>query len=103
MCEAAKGGIVALTRAAALDYGAHNIRVNAICPGVVRTPINPRLMDPSLDGGAQTQHWTRQTPIQRVGEAEDIANMALYLASDDSTWTTGQAFLVDGGLSIKGP
>ena len=101
--EAAKGGIVALTRAAALDYGANRIRVNAICPGVVRTPINPDLMDPSRDGGAQMERWTRETPIQRVGEAEDIANIALYLASDESAWTTGQYFLVDGGLSIKGP
>jgi NAD(P)-dependent dehydrogenase (short-subunit alcohol dehydrogenase family) len=101
--EAAKGGIVALTRAAALDYGADKIRVNAICPGVVRTPINPDLMDPARDSGAQMERWTRETPIQRVGEAEDIANIALYLASDESAWTTGQYFLVDGGLSIKGP
>jgi NAD(P)-dependent dehydrogenase (short-subunit alcohol dehydrogenase family) len=101
--EAAKGGIVALTRAAALDYGANRIRVNAICPGVVRTPINPELMDPARDGGAQLERWRRETPIQRVGEAEDIANIALYLASDESAWTTGQYFLVDGGLSIKGP
>ena len=101
--EAAKGGIVAMTRAAALDYGPNNIRVNAICPGVVRTPINPNLMDPSRDQGAQIQLWTRETPLQRVGEADDIANMALYLASEESNWVTGQYFLVDGGLSIKGP
>jgi NAD(P)-dependent dehydrogenase (short-subunit alcohol dehydrogenase family) len=101
--EAAKGGIVALTRQAALDYGPNKIRVNAICPGVVRTPMNPEMWDTSRDGGAVLQHWSKETPIQRVGEAEDIANMALYLASDDSAWTTGQYFLVDGGLSIKGP
>jgi NAD(P)-dependent dehydrogenase (short-subunit alcohol dehydrogenase family) len=101
--QAAKGGIVALTRQAALDYGPDNIRVNAICPGVVRTPINPTLWDPTRDGGASERHWAEQTPIPRVGEVEDIANMALYLASDESAWTTGQYFLVDGGLSIKGP
>jgi len=101
--EAAKGGIVALTRQAALDYGPNKIRVNAICPGVVRTPMNPELWDPSRDGGALLQRWSEQTPIGRVGEGEDIAQTALFLASDDSAWTTGQYFLVDGGLSIKGP
>src|SRR4051812_11358785 len=88
--EAAKGGIVAMTRQAALDYGPYKIRVNAICPGVVRTPMNPEMWQPSLDGGAALQRWNEQTPIQRVGEAEDIANTALYLASDESSWTTGQ-------------
>jgi NAD(P)-dependent dehydrogenase (short-subunit alcohol dehydrogenase family) len=101
--EAAKGGIVSLTRQAALDYGPHKIRVNAICPGVIRTPMNPELWDTSTDGGAQQRRWTEQTPIPRVGEGEDIANMALFLASDESAWTTGQYFLVDGGLAIKGP
>jgi len=101
--EAAKGGIVALTRQAALDYGPNNVRVNAICPGVVRTPMNPQMWDTTLDGGEMLRRWTADTPIGRVGEAEDIARTALYLASDDSAWTTGQYFLVDGGLSIKGP
>ena len=101
--EAAKGGIVALTRQAALDYGPYKIRVNAICPGVVRTPMNPEMWQPTLDGGAQLRRWNEQTPIHRVGEAEDIANIALYLASDESAWTTGQYFLIDGGLAIKGP
>jgi NAD(P)-dependent dehydrogenase (short-subunit alcohol dehydrogenase family) len=101
--EAAKGGIVALTRQAALDYAPHKIRVNSICPGVIRTPMNPEMWNPSLDSGASLQRWNEQTPMLRVGEAEDIANTALYLASDESAWTTGQYFLVDGGLSIKGP
>lgn len=101
--EAAKGGIVALTRQAALDYAPHKIRVNAICPGVIRTPMNPEMWNPALDGGTSLQRWSTETPMQRVGESEDIANTALFLASDDSAWTTGQYFLVDGGLSIKGP
>jgi NAD(P)-dependent dehydrogenase (short-subunit alcohol dehydrogenase family) len=101
--EAAKGGIVALTRQAALDYGPNNIRVNAICPGVVRTPMNPEMWDTSRDAGATLERWTTGTPIGRVGEADDIARAALYFASDDSAWTTGQYFLVDGGLSVKGP
>ena len=100
--EAAKGGIVALTRQAALDYAPHKIRVNAICPGVIRTPMNPTLWDTSQDGGVGMKRWSEDTPIGRVGEADDIANTALFLASDESAWTTGQYFLVDGGLSIKG-
>jgi len=99
----AEGGIVALTRQAALDYGAHKIRVNCICPGVVRTPMNPEMWEPSRDGGEVLRQWNEQTPNRRVGEAEDIAAMALYLASAEPSWTTGQYFLVDGGLAIKGP
>ncbi|MDP8921549.1 MAG: SDR family oxidoreductase [Chloroflexota bacterium] len=100
--EAAKGGIVALTRQAALDYAPHNIRVNCICPGAVRTPMNPEMWDPSLDGGVRLKRSSERTPLLRVGEAEDIAYAALYFASDESSWTTGQYFLVDGGLAIKG-
>ena len=100
--EAAKGGIVSMTRQAALDYAPNNIRVNCICPGTVRTPMNPEMMDPSLDGGARLKRSAERTPLLRVGEAEDIALAALYFASDESSWTTGQYFLVDGGLAIKG-
>ncbi len=101
--EAAKGGIVALTRQAALDYAPNNIRVNCICPGAVRTPMNPEMWDPSLDGGVRLKRSSERTPLLRVGEAEDIAQAALYFAGDESSWTTGQSFLVDGGLAIKGP
>ena len=100
---AAKGGIVQLTRQAAYDYAPNKIRVNCICPGAVRTPMNPELMDPSLDGGERLERSTQRTPIGRVGEPLDIARAALYLASDESSWTTGHVMVVDGGLAIKGP
>ena len=100
---AAKGAIVQLTRQAAFDYAPHKIRVNSICPGSVRTPINPNLMDPTRDGGAQLARSTARTPLGRVGEAIDVARAALYLASDESDWVTGHALVIDGGLVIKGP
>ncbi|MBA2448395.1 MAG: SDR family oxidoreductase [Chloroflexi bacterium] len=100
---AAKGGIVQLTRQAAFDYAPQKIRVNCICPGSVRTPMNPEMMDPSLDGGVRLERSARRTPLGRVGEPEDVAQAALYLASDESSWVTGQVIVVDGGLVIKGP
>jgi NAD(P)-dependent dehydrogenase (short-subunit alcohol dehydrogenase family) len=101
--SAAKAGVIGLTRASAMELAANNIRVNCICPGGIVTPIiyhNP-LMGASLDpdqlrvvlGGAQ--------PIRRAGEPEDIANAALWLASDESSFVTGQAIAVDGGLSAE--
>jgi NAD(P)-dependent dehydrogenase (short-subunit alcohol dehydrogenase family) len=99
---AAKGGIVQLTRQAALDYAADKIRVNCLCPGSIRTPMNPEIMDPSLDGGARLERSSAMVPMGRVGEAEEIAHAALFLASDESAYITGHALSVDGGLVIKG-
>ena len=100
---AAKGGIVQLTRQAALDYAPDGIRVNCICPGAVRTPMNPELLDPSLDGGARLERSSSRIPMLRIGEPEEIAQAALYLASDESSWMTGLALVIDGGVTIKGP
>jgi NAD(P)-dependent dehydrogenase (short-subunit alcohol dehydrogenase family) len=100
---AAKGAIIQLTRQAALDYAPDNIRVNCICPGAVRTPMNPELLDPSLDGGARLARSASRIPMLRIGEPEEIAQAALYLASDESSWVTGHALVIDGGVTIKGP
>ena len=95
---AAKAGVVNLTRSAALEYAKDKIRVNCICPGGINTPIlhrnQPGVKEAMEDWMAKGQ------PIQRAGHPEDIAGMALYLASDDSQWVTGQAMVVDGGLTI---
>ncbi len=99
---AAKGGIVQLTRQAALDYAPDNIRVNCICPGSIRTPMNPEMMDPSLDGGVRLQRSSAMVPMGRVGEPEEIAHAALFLASDEASYITGHVLSVDGGLAIKG-
>ncbi len=92
---ASKGAIVSLTRNMALDLAAQGIRVNCICPGFVATPlIAPILADPVRAAALARLH-----PLGRIGKPEDIANMAVFLASSEASWVTGQAFAVDGGLS----
>lgn len=92
---ATKGAIVSLTRNMALDYAARGIRVNCICPGFTRTPLTEKLFqDP-----AQEAKFTALHPLGRLGEAEDIANAALFLASEEAAWITGVALPVDGGFA----
>lgn len=89
--SASKGGIVALTRQVAVAYAPKNIQVNAVSPGIIETPIllnNP----PEV-----TQQFTDATPAGRLGKPEDIANMVVYLSSDESNFVTGQTIKVDGG------
>src|SRR5215469_9776678 len=95
---AAKAGVVNLTRSAALEFAKDKIRVNCICPGGINTPILHRNMPGMKE--AMEQWMAKGQPIQRAGHPEDIANMALFLASDDSEWVTGQAMVVDGGLTV---
>lgn len=93
--SAAKAGMNVLTKNMAVKYGRFGIRVNAICPGTVRTPIwGPRLeKDPHI-----FEKLAKWYPLGRVGEPEDIANAALFLASDEAAWITGALLVVDGGL-----
>ncbi len=95
---AAKAGVVNLTRSASLEFAKDRIRVNCICPGGINTPILHRNMPGVKE--AMEQWMAHGQPIQRAGHPEDIANMALFLASDDSEWVTGQAMVVDGGLTV---
>jgi NAD(P)-dependent dehydrogenase (short-subunit alcohol dehydrogenase family) len=91
---AAKGGIVSMTRSMAAYYGRYNIRVNTICPSFVRTPATSVwLDDPKTRQAIDALHLTA------VGEPEDIANFALYLASDDARFVTGGVFPIDGGYT----
>ena len=90
---AAKGGMVALSRALAVEFGPKNIRVNCICPGAIDTPMIAPVIDPLRQSG---QPFMR-SPIRRLGMPEDIANCALYLASDESSFVTGATLVVDGG------
>jgi 3alpha(or 20beta)-hydroxysteroid dehydrogenase len=88
-----------LTRAAALQLGPDHIRVNCICPGAISTPIwgsLPAFSDPA----AVAQVLDHIQTIPRVGRPEDVASMVLFLASDESQWITGQAMIVDGGLTV---
>ncbi|MET0850286.1 MAG: SDR family NAD(P)-dependent oxidoreductase [Candidatus Rokuibacteriota bacterium] len=90
---ASKGAVLALTRAMAASYGADRIRVNAICPGTIRT----RLTADIVEGVERETAAGRGIPLGRVGEPEDIARCALFLASDDSSWISGTEIVVDGG------
>jgi NAD(P)-dependent dehydrogenase (short-subunit alcohol dehydrogenase family) len=96
----AKAGVVHLTKCAAIDLGRDRIRVNCICPGGINTP----LIHQHIPGGEPVVQQLLGTiqPIPRAGTGEDIAGMALYLASDDSQWVTGTAMVVDGGLMAGG-
>jgi len=93
--SAAKAGVVNLTRSVALEVAKDKIRVNCICPGGINTPIFNLL---SPDPQVIEQILAKLHPIQRAGHPADIANMALFLASDESEWITGTAMVVDGGL-----
>ncbi len=101
---AMKAAVINITRSTALELGPENIRVNAICPGFIATAIfagqanmNWQQRMKFIEALEQTQAVA--TPIQRAGTGQDIAGMALFLASDDSTFITGQPFVVDGGLT----
>ena len=91
--NASKGAVRMLTKALAVELGRHGIRVNAICPGVTETPLTAEgLADP-----ARRDWFIKQIPLGRLGRPEDIASMALFLASDDSAYVTGADLVVDGG------
>lgn len=96
---AAKGGVISLTRAIAMAYAKQKVRCNVICPGAVDTPMMAHVLhgaNPKLREGFERGH-----PIGRLGTPEDIAAMALYLASDESSWVTGSVFTIDGGFSAQ--
>ncbi len=94
---AAKGGVVNLTRAMAIDHGPQNIRVNCICPGDVDTPL---LRDEARQLGIDLDQWlidSADRPLNRLGGPEDIARAVFYLISDLSPWVSGSVLVVDGG------
>lgn len=96
--SASKGAVLSLTRAMAIELAQYNINVNAICPGPTETAM---VLEPMTEEHLkQLEELKREIPLRRLGKPEDIAGAALYLASDDSDWCTGQAIVVDGGMSI---
>jgi NAD(P)-dependent dehydrogenase (short-subunit alcohol dehydrogenase family) len=96
----AKAGVIHLTKCAAVELAKDRIRVNCICPGGINTP----LLHKHIPGGEVTTLQILQVsqPLARPGTPEDIAGMALYLASDDAEWVTGTAMIVDGGFVARG-
>jgi NAD(P)-dependent dehydrogenase (short-subunit alcohol dehydrogenase family) len=94
--SAAKGGVIALTRSFAIEHAAERVRVNAICPGTIRTEV----WDPILRERPHLMaEYARLYPLGRVGTPEDVANCALFLASDEASFATGAVFTIDGGLT----
>jgi NAD(P)-dependent dehydrogenase (short-subunit alcohol dehydrogenase family) len=94
---AAKAGVLNLTRAMAIDYGKHNIRVNCVCPGDVDTPMLASECRQLEEIPEQFMKEAAQRPLERVGTPEDVANAVLFLASDMAKWITGTSLVVDGG------
>ncbi|MDQ3784932.1 MAG: SDR family oxidoreductase [Actinomycetota bacterium] len=100
---AAKSGVIGLTRSLALDYGADNIRVNAVCPGWVRTHLVQEWIDMQPDPQAAEAGVLSVHPMGRIAEPAEIANFVAWLASDEASFMTGADLLIDGGLSARFP
>jgi NAD(P)-dependent dehydrogenase (short-subunit alcohol dehydrogenase family) len=100
---AAKGAVVALTRAMAVDLAARGIRVNCICPGTVLTPLMEPMIRARGEGDLERglALTAQKYPLGRLGTAEDVARVALFLAGDDSAWVTGSVYTVDGGMTAQ--
>ena len=98
---AAKGGVITLTKAAALTYGPQGIRVNAICPGDVDTPMAQEYLDAAPDPAALRQEVASKYALRRISSPREIAEAAVFLASEASSFITGAALVVDGGLLSK--
>jgi NAD(P)-dependent dehydrogenase (short-subunit alcohol dehydrogenase family) len=93
---ASKHAVVGLTRTAAVEYGPMGIRVNAVCPGVIRTPMLLAGFEPTPEA---LEQFGRGHALKRIGEPEEVAQLVLFLASDDSAFITGQAIAIDGGMT----
>ncbi|RUT32500.1 SDR family oxidoreductase [Arsenicitalea aurantiaca] len=93
----AKGAVMAMTRQMAVEFGPHNIRVNSISPGTINTPMNEKIVAELGDQVARA--WVKMHPIGRIGKPSEVAEAAIYLASDAAGFTTGTDLRVDGGLT----
>ena len=96
--SATKHAVVGLTKSAALEYARHNIRVNAVCPGVIETPMAATLQN---DTGGLRERLLRKHPQRRFGQAEEIAEAVVWLFSDRSSFTNGHTLTIDGGYTAR--
>ena len=98
--SASKAAVIGLTRSVAADFVTRGIRCNAICPGTVDTPSLQQRLQDSGDYDAAWQAFNARQPMGRLGKTDEIAGMALYLASEAGAFATGQSFVVDGGFTL---
>jgi NAD(P)-dependent dehydrogenase (short-subunit alcohol dehydrogenase family) len=94
---ASKGAVISLTRSLAVQYGRQAVRANAICPGPILTPM----METLFATEEEKMKRLNRIPLGRFGRAEDVVYAGIYLASDESSWTTGTALVVDGGITVN--
>jgi 2-keto-3-deoxy-L-fuconate dehydrogenase len=97
---ASKAAVIGLTKSVAADFVSHGIRCNTVCPGTVDSPSLQRRLRETGDYDMARNVFAARQPLGRLGNAEEIASIVLWLASDDSAFATGQNFIVDGGMSI---
>lgn len=98
---ASKGGVIQLTKAMAIDHAIDNIRINCVCPGPINTPLLDRIIKSSGDPETERQITIKKTLLKRLGEPDEIANVILFLASEESSYMTGSLVVVDGGLTAQ--
>jgi NAD(P)-dependent dehydrogenase (short-subunit alcohol dehydrogenase family) len=94
--SAAKAGVISLTKSAAVEYGARGIRANAICPGFIETE-----MSGGPGAGKRHPQLVEGAPLKRAGQPEEVAELAVFLASDRASFITGAVIPIDGGVSAK--
>ena len=92
-----KAAVIGMTKAVSADFVGQGIRCNAICPGTIETPSLNQRLEETGNYEAARKTFTARQPMGRLGKAEEIAQLALYLARDDSSFTTGQIHIIDGG------
>lgn len=98
---ASKAGMIGLMRSMVLELAPFGIRVNAVCPGVIDTPMNERNLSRAADPEAMRRSWFDVTPLGKLGTPEDVAKALLFLVSDDSAFLTGTPLLIDGGRTAQ--
>jgi NAD(P)-dependent dehydrogenase (short-subunit alcohol dehydrogenase family) len=98
---AAKGGVEMMTKSLAIEFAPHNIRVNAVSPGLTDTQIWQDIQNAAEDADAARQHWFDHIPLGRVQSPREVANVVLFLASDQSSYVTGANIMTDGGMTSQ--
>ncbi|MND90185.1 Levodione reductase [compost metagenome] len=96
---ASKHGVLGLVRCLALDYGPSGIRSNAVCPGFVRTPMMDALLSESIDPEAEMKSYSKEVPLGRFAQPDEVAKAILHLASDEASYTNGAIYSLDGGAT----